>query len=295
VPRATCDTTFPRELIELLLASTAPEWICDAIARHEDPAYIEDELRSQLLAYFPLGYYEGRRILDFGCGNGASTLAMAALLPHAEVVGVELSRDKLTEAGAILRHRNAGNARFLQSPSGDSLPADIGEFDVVMLSAVFEHLLPQERRTVMPLIWSHLRCGGVMFINQTPHRWHPFEHHSTGLWGINYLPDRVAWRVAARYGRGTKHRTWDAMLRGGIRGGTERSIRTALTAGRLDEAEVLAPAQNGLRTRADHWLSRTSPRHSGIKRAIAAAFRVMDATAGTMPTLNVSVAIRKRC
>jgi hypothetical protein len=37
VPRASCETTFPPHLIEMLLTTTGGEWICDAIARHEDP------------------------------------------------------------------------------------------------------------------------------------------------------------------------------------------------------------------------------------------------------------------
>ena len=259
MPRSSCETTFPRPLVERLLETTSAEWICDAIARHEDPAYIRGEMRSQLLAYFPASAYAGRRILDFGCGNGASTMAIAELLPESEVVGVELDDRRIGEAHAILEHRGLKNVRFLCSPSGEQLPEGIGSFDYVMLSAVFEHLLPAERRTVMPLLWSHMRPGAVMFVNQTPYRWHLYEHHSTGLWGINFLPDGLAWRLARRYGVGTRDLTWPAMLRGGIRGGTEWSIRRSLTAD-LRATEIVQPTQNGLRDRADFWLACTSPR-----------------------------------
>ena len=293
VPRSSCETTFPRQLVEQLLQTTAPEWICDAIARHEDPSYIRAEMRSQLFAYFPPSAYVGRRILDFGCGNGASTMAIAELLPEAEVVGVELNARRLSEAHAILEHRGVTNARFMRSPSAEQLPPDVGSFDFVMLSAVFEHLLPMERRTVMPLLWSHMRPGAVMFVNQTPYRWHPYEHHSTGLWGINFLPDRLAWQVARRYGARTRDRTWPAMLRGGIRGGTERSIRRALAAD-LKATEIVQPTQHGLRDRADYWLSSTSPRWRPVKGLLAVLFRLTDRLFGTVPTLNVSAAIRKR-
>jgi predicted O-methyltransferase YrrM len=294
VPRGSCDTTFPRELVERLLNTTAPEWICDTIARHEDPAYIRTEMRTQLFAYFPPSAYAGRRLLDFGCGSGASTMAIAELLPDTDVVGVVLNKRRLSEADAILEHRALANARFMCSPSGEQLPAGIGSFAFVMLSAVFEHLLPAERGMVMPLLWSHMRPGAVIFVNQTPHRWHPYEHHSTRLWGINYLPDGLAERLASRYGARTRGRKWPAMLRGGIRGGTERSMRMALTGGHLQAAEVIQPNQNGLRDRADYWLSCTSPRQRRTKRLVARLFRLTDQLFGTMPTLNVSVAIRKR-
>jgi hypothetical protein len=82
--------------------------------------------------------------------------------------------------------------RFLVSPDANSLPPEIGTFDFVMLSAVYEHLLPEERRRVMPWIWSKLKPGGTLFINQTPYRYFPYEHHTTGLWFINYLPDKLS-------------------------------------------------------------------------------------------------------
>jgi 2-polyprenyl-3-methyl-5-hydroxy-6-metoxy-1,4-benzoquinol methylase len=293
VPRGSCETTFPRELIEQLVRTTGPEWICDAIARHEDPGYVRKVIQDQLTAYFAADDFRGKRLLDFGCGNGASTMIIARLLPDTEVIGVELDATNIAEANAILSHRGLKNVQFLQSPSPNSLPPGIGTFDFVMLSAVFEHLLPDERRMLMPLLWSHLRVGGSIFINQTPYRWHPYEHHSTRLWGINYLPDRAAWRLASRWTGGTRSSSWQEMLRGGIRGGTERSIRAALTGGRLESSEVLQPTQHGLRDRADYWLHCTSPRRRPLKRLVAHAFRISDAVLGTIPALNVDVVIRK--
>ena len=89
--------------------------------------------------------------------------------------------------------------RFELSPSGSELPPDIGSFDYVILSAVWEHLLPAERPVITRLLWNALRPGGALLINQTPDRWSPFEHHTTGLWGINYLPDRLACYVARHF------------------------------------------------------------------------------------------------
>lgn len=294
VPRSSCETTFPRALVEQLVRTTGPEWICDAIARHEDPGAVRKVIEDQLTSYFHPETFRGKRLMDFGCGNGASTNIIGRLLPDTEVIGVDLNPTRIAEANTILAYRNLPNVHFLQSPSPESLPDEIGSFDFVMLSAVFEHLLPAERRTVMPLIWSHIKVGGAIFVNQTPHRWHPYEHHSTELFGINYLPDSAAYWLARRYQRpGTRQLTWEEMLRRGIRGGTERSIRSALTRGRLSDSEVLQPSQHGLRNRADYWLHCTSARHRAVKRVLTSAFGLCDRVFGTIPALNVDVVIRR--
>ena len=66
----------------------------------------------------------------------------------------------------------------------------------MMLSAVFEHVLPEERDPVLDMLWSVLRPGGVMVVDQTPHRWFPQESHTTALPFLNYLPGR--WRSGRR-------------------------------------------------------------------------------------------------
>jgi hypothetical protein len=136
-----------------------------------------------------------------------------------------------------------------------------------------------------------------LFINQTPHRHFPYEHHSTRLWLINYLPDRAAHWVARRYARHNpalnRSPDWNALLRGGIRGGTEREILRNLRRGSSAKAVILQPRQNGLKDRADYWLASTSRRLRPAKRAIAALFRVSDRLFGTIPSMNVDVVIRK--
>jgi hypothetical protein len=158
--------------------------------------------------------------------------------------------------------------------------------------------LPNERRVLMPRIWALLNPG-VLFINQTPHRWFPYEHHSTGLWGINYFPDRLThWyaRACSKRNPEINHSTdWNTHLRGGLRGGTERGIVADLTAdSRHSRGVILQPAVGRYRDRADYyWLANTSPRLRLVKRWIASLFRICDRLLDSIPAVNVDVAIRK--
>ena len=160
-----------------------------------------------------------------------------------------------------------------------------------MLSAVDEHLLPEERPVVLPLLWSALKRGGVIFINQTPHRWFPKEHHTTNLWGVNYLPDALARKIARFSTRDVRGDDWPTLLRKGIRGGTERSMLHELTGGRTEDARILQPIR--FRDCVDYWFQYTSPRHRPIKRILATGLRLSESMFGTIPTTHIDVAIQK--
>jgi 2-polyprenyl-3-methyl-5-hydroxy-6-metoxy-1,4-benzoquinol methylase len=282
-------------MVKFLLQRSDFAWLCDNLARHDDS--VPGVLKQQIFSYFTQDDLSGKRLLDFGCGSGASTIAIAKMLPQTQIVGVELSADRIDTANRIKSFRSIRNVDFLCSPSGDELPPEVGKFDFVMLSAVYEHLLPHEREIVMPLIWSVMKPGAVILINQTPYRYSPYEAHSTGLWFINYLPDKLTHFVvrhfAGRNPRINKSPDWNVHLRGGLRGATEREIIRNLTGGCFANASVLQPSQNGVRDRADLWLSSTSRRHGALKRMIATGFRFSDRVCGTIPGLNLEVVIQR--
>lgn len=297
IPRRTCETSHPGEVELFLKGVSSFAWLCDAVSRHEEPTEVQDVLQRQLFAYVEPKAYWGARMLDFGCGGGASTFCMAAFLPETEIIGLELDPLRVELCQKIAARRGTSKVRFFVSPSGDSLPSQIGTFDFIMFSAVYEHLLPNERQALMPRLWGLLRPGGVLFINQTPHRWVPYEHHSTELWGINYLPDSLAHWYARNFSRVNpainRSADWNTHLRGGLRGGTERGIIADLTAASQTRGVILQPAAAGLRDRAHYWLASTSPRFRSVKRGIASVFRICDRLFDTIPALNVDVAIRK--
>ncbi len=295
IPRTVQETDMPLGAIHYLIQKSSYDWLCDTISRYEE---VPRTIERQLSAYLSPEDFSGKRILDFGCGKGASAMGMALLFPTAEVIGLELDGGLVEIAQHIAGLRKVPNVRFLKASSADRLPPDIGLFDFVMLSAVYEHLLPIERTTVMPQLWSVMKPGGVLFINQTPHRYFPWEHHSTGLWLINYLPDRLAHLVARKLSRinplVNRSLNWDDHLRGGIRGATEKEILRSLCGNPPRGATVLQPCRNGLRDRAGYWLSGTNPRtHLRLKRMIALLFRLADRYLGTIPSMNVDMAIRK--
>ena len=173
------ETSYPIELIEKIFGIKGPSWVCDEIARDEDPNYVSQYLINEVLAYFEPAILERVRILDFGCGSGASTAILARQFPGSQIVGVELSDELLSIAKARADLYNLKNVQFFRSPSGMELPDGLGEFDLVIMSAVYEHLLPEERPAIMKNVWKLVKKGGYLFMNQTPNRLFPIELHTT--------------------------------------------------------------------------------------------------------------------
>jgi len=224
MPIDSCTTTYPIDLIEMVLVVKGPFWLCDEILRDEDPTYVPLDLQWAMLGYVQPHDFEGKRLLDFGCGSGASTVILGRMFPGAEIVGLDLD-ERLLE---LARRRAAfygQRTEFFVSPSEDKLPDGLGRFDFVSMSAVLEHLLPDERRRLLPQIWLVLVPGGILFVNQTPHRYFPLEYHTTGLPFINYMPPRAALIAARRFSRRIDaDESWEGLLRNGVRGATKSEI-----------------------------------------------------------------------
>lgn len=288
-------TDYPLELIEHVLRVKGPAYLCDEIMRDEDPLYIQHCFRWDILSYAGKDDFAGRRVLDLGSGSGASSMVLARMFPEAKVVGVEL----VPEFVELARHRAEfygveSRVSFQLSPDSNSLPPDIGDFDYIIFSAVYEHLLPTERQAILTLLWSHLREGGVIFLDQTPYRWFPIEMHTTGLPLINYLPDRLTLCCSRRLSeRVSFDASWPELLRKGIRGGSTREIITILNReGR--KAELLNPSHLGVKDHIDLWYQLSSTTRKPLtKKLMMWGFRIVKAVTGMTMIPTLSLAIRK--
>lgn len=291
IPVPTCVTAYPIELIREIHA-TKDLSVCLEIVREEDPRFSEHYLRREVLTYLPPEAFAGKRILDFGCGAGASTTALARLLPPCELVGIDLQARLLRLAVLRAQARGLTGVQFHQSPAGDALPEEIGQFDFILFNAVFEHLLPHERPALLRKVWARLKPGGILFLNQTPHRYSPVEVHTTsGMLFINYMPDALALRYARYFCKRVKrNEEWTTLLRRGIRGGTVKEVLSCLP--KNEPGTLLAPLPE-VGDRIDLWFQTLSPKHGWLKRGIRGSLKAIKAVTGAEVPPTLSLAIRK--
>ena len=295
IHQRTCETAYPIDLIQKILDLAGPGFLIDEILRDESPNYVQNFLHYDLLAYLDKEQFKNKTLLDFGCGAGASTMILTRMFPDTKIMGVELEKSLLDVARARADFYGYNHLQLLASPGPNDLPPEVREVDFVVLSGVYEHLLPEERRRLIPRIWKIIKPGGILFLNQTPHRGFPIELHTTGgLPFINYLPDAVAHWYAQRFSkRNFDQVSWKQLLRMGIRGGSVKEIFRHLETC-SPEPVLLEPAQFGLKDRLDLWnIKYRTIGNPWMMRCFHYGTKAIKLLTGITLLPNLSLAIKK--
>src|SRR5438132_6607001 len=94
---------------------------------------------SVTLAFFLPHLKPGVRVLDCGCGPGAITADVAALVAPGEVVGVDIEPGQVEAARRRVAERGLANARF-EVASLYELPFPDASFGVAYAHTVVQHL-----------------------------------------------------------------------------------------------------------------------------------------------------------
>jgi len=294
ISRNVWETSYPLDLIRKILEVKGPMWLCDEIARDEDESYVQKYLEYTTLSYVEQSDISAKRILDFGCGCGSSTMVLARLFENSEIVGLELEQKFRRVAQLRAKHYGFEDVNFITSPGPTDFPSKLGEFDYIFLNAVYEHLLPNERKILLPKIWFHLKAKGILFINETPHRFFPIEVHTTGMPLINYLPDKMALYLAQRFSkRVQQNETWETLLRKGIRGGTQKEILKILNINQ-QKPTLLRPIRPGIKDQSDIWFKISTMRSlSFSKKFVICLIKFLKKFPFLPMTPYISLAIQK--
>ncbi len=295
VSRAELETGYSLALIKKILDIKGLPWLCNEIEREESPAYVRANLHYGLLAFVEAKDFEGATILDFGCGAGASTVILGRMFPNATVIGSDFLADNLEIGKERARFYGTKNVSFVHSATPLDLPDEPKRFDYIVLSAVYEHLLPNERLTVFPQLYRRLRPGGVMFINELPYRWFPIERHTTrGIPLLNYMPKPVVLWIVRRISGFTHETSWDDLLRDGIRGGSVSAINRQLKKAKEPRPTFLKPRYLGIRDDIGLWyILSTQRREAFILKLTAACARFLKALTGISMIHVLTLALRK--
>jgi len=105
-----------------------------------------------------------KRILDFGCGEGASYPFLKEAFPEALVEGYEPSRELVSVAKALYGRQGALFMSKLEE-------INTNQYDLVYTNGVFHHIKPENRPAILKQIWKALTKKGILaFWENNP--WH---------------------------------------------------------------------------------------------------------------------------
>jgi SAM-dependent methyltransferase len=113
--------------------------------------------------------------LDFGCGVGRHTFAMAA---HAEMVtGFDIAPGMTARAAAAASRRGVANCRFVNALSAEE------RFDWINSYQVFQHIIPDRGYRIVADLFDRLRFDGICSLQFTLFRRRRHVHLEAGaLW-----------------------------------------------------------------------------------------------------------------
>ncbi|MFJ8660280.1 class I SAM-dependent methyltransferase [Streptomyces sp. NPDC093795] len=126
-----------------------------------NPGY-HGQLRRSVRRLGLRGRGEGLRVLDLGCGTGASTAAIRSVLPAAAVTAVDASAGMLERAAA---KPWADGVRFVHAPAERLADAGVeGPFDAVFAAYLFRNVADPD--AVLATARAVLRPGGRLGVHE---------------------------------------------------------------------------------------------------------------------------------
>jgi SAM-dependent methyltransferase len=211
------------------IASRKGRYFRDEIERSESPNYLRRKIEI-LLQEFGI-VLSHKKMLDFGCGAGASTLIFLRC-GATDVTGVEVDDALLDIARCRLNDFFQNSYKLVKIDHIDGkylMPFSDREFDIVWAQALMEHVLPDQRKFVLRELWRVLRKDGLLVIFGTPNRLWFKEFHTSNLFFVNYLPLDIAVFLARHCSsRVPADESKEKLLTEGFRGCTYWEIARAL-------------------------------------------------------------------
>ena len=112
------------------------------------------------------------RVLELGCASGGNIVPMAAGLPGAEFVGIDISSRQIAEAQRQADALGLENLRLIHGSFAD-INAELGDFDYIVSHGVLSWVPAEAREFVYAVSKQNLAPNGIAYISYNTYPgWH---------------------------------------------------------------------------------------------------------------------------
>jgi len=142
------------------------------------------------------GSLKHKQVLDFGCGTGATAVALAMYSDSTSAFDVDLESVHICEH-RLREHGIENQVKLYHANDIDDVKGLMGTFDLILLNGVIEHIpltkTGMRKRLLRTIFTELLNQSGYMVISETPNRLWPFDFHTTQLWWIPWTRPGSSW------------------------------------------------------------------------------------------------------
>lgn len=142
---------------------------------------------------------KGAKILEVGCGNGTSTVALAE--QGAIVTAIDLDEGLLNDAINRCKTYDVTVEFHLMNVIDASTLLKHKQYDMIIFYAVLEHMTYDERLVAIKSTYAMLPQGGLWIVIDTPNRLHYYDSHTSMMPFFHWLPDELALKYASHSSR----------------------------------------------------------------------------------------------
>ena len=137
----------------------------------------------------------GFRYLELGSGQGVGLCLLAAANPAAEFVGIDFNPEHIAHSKGLAAAAGLSNIRFIEgdfAELGADWPADLGQFDYVVMHGIYSWIPPEVRRALVRCLDHAVPPGGLVYNSyNTKPGWvstMPFQHMARRLQMVTAKP-----------------------------------------------------------------------------------------------------------
>lgn len=139
--------------------------------------------QSFLDAFDSLSNFDGKKVLDLGCGTGGLTSRIAFSTGAKIIVGLDSRAQPLEEARRLALSKGVSSRAHFVVADGGQLPFRAEEFDIIVSFSAFEHIL--DLASILRESYRVLRGEGLLLVEFASYP-SIYGHHLVELIGVPF-------------------------------------------------------------------------------------------------------------